>query len=149
MSMRVHENHLKKDLYRQNKTVAKNLRFLRLVYDYSQQSLADFLHISRSAYYSIESGAKTLDFESLVELAGFYEIDIDYLVSYDICEQLINMIRVDYSKIKATVFLERYFALSRSGKEQIRNQVMEMAEKEKPFNKFPWEYDGFEDVLER
>lgn len=147
--MRIQENHIKKELYRQNKTISKNLRFLRLLYEYNQQDLADVLHLSRSAYYSIESGTKTLDFESLSMLSDFYNIDIDYLVSFDISNQLLNLIRVDRKSINATAFLEKYFSLSRSGKEQIKSYIDTIAAHEKDFRKFPWEYEGLEDMLER
>lgn len=145
MSKRIHENKLKKDLYKQNTIVSKNLKFLRLICGYSQQEISDLLCLSRGAYFKIESGGKMPDFEALALLADFYKVNIDYLVSYDICAQVLNMIRGDNEMLKATTFLERFFSLSRSGKEQIKSAVFEMAEYEKGFKCFPWgnkEYDS-------
>lgn len=147
MSERIHENKLKKNLYRTNDTVSKNARFLRLISGHTQQEMADLLGMCRSAYHSIEKGGKQLDFQTLSILSEFYEIDMSYLVSIDICEQMMNMIKVDQEKIRASVFLERYLSLSRSGKEQIKSEILGIAEHEKLFKRFPWKYEGFEELI--
>ena len=146
MSRRVHENKLKKNIYRTNNTVSKNLRFLRLVYGYTQQEIADILGIGRTAYHAIEHGGRQLDLELISILADFYEIDINYLVTLDICEQIMTMIKVDQERIRASVFLDRYFSLSRSGREQIRDEILGIAEHERLFKRFPWKYEGFEEL---
>jgi len=148
MSKRVHENKLKKDLYKQNTTVSKNIKFLRLICGYSQQEISDLLSLSRGAYFKIESGAKTLDFDTLALLADFYKVNIDYLVSYDICAQVLNMIRGDNETLKATTFLEKYLSLSRSGKEQVKSAIFEMAEYEKDFKNFPWVNEEYNALYE-
>lgn len=147
MSVRIHENQFKKDLYRHNDTVSKNLRFLRLLNGYTQQQMADVISVSRSSYHAIERGARLLDFETITILADFYDMDLSYLVSFDICDQILNMIRVEQDRIKASVFLERYFALSRNGKEQIKEEIFNMYEFEEAFRKFPWKYEGFDDLF--
>ncbi len=148
MKNHVYENKLKKDLYRQNTAVSKNLKFLRLICGYSQQEIADLLNLSRAAYFKIENNTKSLEFDTLVFLADFYKIDLDYLVSYDICEQLLNMIRGDKEKVKATTFLDNFFSLSRSGKEQIRDDIFEMAEHERNFKRFPWHNEEYDELYE-
>lgn len=147
MKNRIHENKLKKDLYRSNTTTSKNLRFLRLVYGYTQQEMANVLGLSRSAYYAIECGSRQMSFETLCALSDFYEIDMNYLVTLDICEQILNMIKADQERVRASVFLDRYFALSRCGKEQIREEIFGIYEHESRFRKFPWNYEGFEELL--
>lgn len=147
MAKRVHENKLKKDLFRTNDTVSKNARFLRIISGYTQQQVADLLGMCRSAYHSIERGGKQLDFETISILADLYEIEISYLVTFDICEQMLNMIKVDQERIRASVFLERYHSLSRSGKEQIKAEILGIAEHEELFRRFPWKYEGFEELI--
>jgi len=147
MAVRIYENKLKKDLYKQNDTAVRNLRFLRLVNGYTQSELADKLGIARTSYHAIERTDKQLDFETLCFFADFYGIEINYLVTCDIADQIMTMIRADQERLKAAAFLERYDALSRSGKEQIRAEIMGIYEHEKQFNRFPWKYEGFEDLV--
>jgi len=148
MSNRVHENHLKKDLYKLNTTASKNIKFLRLICGYSQQEMADVLMLSRTAYFKVENCAKPLDFKMLAFLSDFFKVDLAYLVSYDICDQVLNMIRGDQESVKATTFLENFFSLSRSGKEQIRDIIFEMAEYEKEFNRFPWHNEEYDELYD-
>lgn len=148
MSNRIHENKLKKDLYKENLTVSKNIKFLRLIYGYSQQEISDMLRMSRGAYVKMENGGKQLDFEILAALSDFYDVDITYLVSYDICDQMLNMIRVDQEAVRASSFIESFFHLSRNGKEQIRSVVYEIAEHEKEFKRFPWNNEKYNELYD-
>lgn len=147
MSRRVHENKLKKNLYRTNNTISKNARFLRIISGHTQQEMADLLGMCRAAYHSLESGGKQVDFKTLSILSEFYEIEMSYLVTFDICEQMMNMIKTDQEKIRATAFLERYLSLSRSSKEQVKAEIMGISEHEKLFRRFPWKYEGFEELI--
>lgn len=147
MHHRVYENKLKKDLYRTNDTAAKNLRFLRLLHGYKQCELADILGVGRGVYLSIENGRKQMDFDILCFFSDFYEVDINYLVSVDMCDQIMTMIRADQERLRADVFLDRYFSLSRNGREQIRAEILGLSDHEKRFKRFPWKYEGFEDLV--
>lgn len=148
MNNKVHENQLKKDLYRKNLTAAKNIKFLRLISGYSQKEISEMLNMSRGTYFKIECGDRPLDFNTLAILAEIYSVDLNYIISYDICEQILNMIRVNTDSVKATAFLENFFSLSRSGKEDIKAIVYEMAAHEKDFRKFPWGYDEYDSLFD-
>lgn len=147
MTIRIHENKLKKDLYKENNTAAKNLRFLRMVNGYKQRELAEHLGVCRSVYHSIENFSKQPDYDTLAFFADFYGIDINYLVTCDICDQIMTMIQVDQERVSAAAFLERYYALSQCGRDQIRDEIFGLAEHEKQFNRFPWKYEGYEDLV--
>ena len=144
MAKRIHTHKLKRELYKDNTTVSKNLRLLRIIYNYKQQDMADFLHMSRSTYFGLESGNKSPDFETLAKLADFYNINLDYLISFDIGQQMIGMMNVDKEETNAIEFMYKFMELSRNGKLQIRDEVLKLSNIEKSFRKFPWRYEGFD-----
>ncbi|MDP4119865.1 MAG: helix-turn-helix transcriptional regulator [Bacillota bacterium] len=55
------------------------LKEMREDNDYTQQNLADYLHISRSAYRNYENGDRGIPIEILSEIADFYKTSVDYL----------------------------------------------------------------------
>lgn len=56
------------------------LRQLRHIQGSTQQDLADKLSISRSTYSTYETGKHDLTVESLVLLADYYDVSIDYIL---------------------------------------------------------------------
>lgn len=63
------------------KTIALRLLELRQEHNLSQKELSEQLHISRSSYSYYESGSRTPDIYMLSEIAGYYHITIDELVT--------------------------------------------------------------------
>lgn len=59
---------------------ANVLKMLRISKGYTQQGLADKLHISRSSVGMYESGEREPDFETLELIADFFNVSIDYLM---------------------------------------------------------------------
>ena len=55
------------------------LRLIRLKRDFTQDKLAKLLGISRPAYSHYENGTRQLSLESLLTLADFYDISVDWL----------------------------------------------------------------------
>lgn len=140
MAVRLYEHKLKRELYRQNKTIHKNLRFLRLVYGYSQIEIADRFHLGRSTYHAMEHYGRIPDFDLLCEMADFYHIGVDYLISFDISRQIMAMLDPEKDDINAIEFMKKYLTLSRAGMEQIKNELEEIYTGEKQHNSFPWKY---------
>lgn len=60
--------------------IYQRIRNLREDHDYTQQYLANMLHISRSAYSAYENGANAIPIEVLIKLAHFYETSVDFLL---------------------------------------------------------------------
>lgn len=147
MAVRIKENQIKRELYKRNITASKNIRTLRLLCGCTQQEVANKLSIGRTAYYALETGARQPDYETLLILSEFYNVNMDYIISYDICDQMLNMFRVDTNEINAARFMIRYFSLSHKGKEEIKTAVKRMLEYEKKFNSFPWHYEGHEEMF--
>lgn len=147
MTERIHEHQLKRKLYRSNTTVCNNIRLLRIICGYTQMEIASLLKLSRSAYFAIEIGKKLPDFDMLNTLSEFYDVDIDYMVSFDIAGQMLNMIRVDHAETKATRFIERYFTLSHKGRCHIREEIYRMKACEDKYKRFPWKYDERPDLF--
>lgn len=59
-----------------------NLRKLREQYGISQQKLAEYFHLSQQSIYKYENGLSEPDFQTLRELADFFNTSVDYLVDY-------------------------------------------------------------------
>ena len=48
--------------------------------DFTQQQVADYLKVSRSAYKNYELGIRSIPVEILIELALFYQTSVYYLI---------------------------------------------------------------------
>ena len=56
------------------------LRDLREDHDYTQQFVADKLHIRQNTYSQYEIGVLNYPVDALIKLADFYNVSIDYLL---------------------------------------------------------------------
>ena len=56
------------------------IRALREDKDWSQQKLADMLHINRRTYYAYETGVNAIPLDILAALARIYGTSTDYLL---------------------------------------------------------------------
>ena len=60
--------------------LTERLRVLRAEKKLSQQVVAESARISLRGYRNIENGESTPSIESLVQLADFYGVTVDYLI---------------------------------------------------------------------
>ncbi len=56
------------------------LKDIREDRDFTQQQIAQVLHIKQNTYSQYESGKRQLPLEALVDLAQFYHVSTDYLL---------------------------------------------------------------------
>lgn len=141
MRGRINTNKLKKKMYRAHTIIAKNIRMLRLLNGYTQNQLCDVLHISRAAYVNLERGGKLLDYETLLTLSIFYDIKLEYIISFDISEQMLSLICVNRNEISAVNFITKYLMLSYRSQQHIRKRITNLQEFEHSCNIFPWDYE--------
>ncbi|WP_294553385.1 helix-turn-helix transcriptional regulator [uncultured Pseudoflavonifractor sp.] len=59
--------------------LGQRLRVLRQSHGKTQSEIAGLLNISRSAYALYEAGKRQLSYDSLVILADYYQVSLDYL----------------------------------------------------------------------
>ena len=57
----------------------KRIRELREDYFFTQQRIADILHIGQRTYSDYESGKTRIPVDSLIILARFYNVSLDYI----------------------------------------------------------------------
>ena len=60
--------------------IYRRIKDLREDKDWTQQKVADMLHISRSAYSAYENGANAAPIEVLIALSELHNTSIDYLL---------------------------------------------------------------------
>jgi len=65
-----------------------NLKQLRKNNSKTQEELANFLHVSRPTYNGYELGTIQLTTETLVKLADYYNVSLDYLCGRQFCTDL-------------------------------------------------------------
>lgn len=63
----------------------ERLKILRRKVNLSQQDLARNIHISREAYSMYENGHRQPPYETLVNLAHYYNVSVDYLLGLTEC----------------------------------------------------------------
>ncbi|MGN0554599.1 MAG: helix-turn-helix domain-containing protein [Candidatus Fimenecus sp.] len=61
-------------------SITQRIKMLRKQNGYTQQQVANAVHISRSAYSQYEMGLKQPTIDTLYQLADLYKCSIDYLV---------------------------------------------------------------------
>ena len=59
--------------------VSQRLKELRKSRDMTQEAVAKEIHVSRPTYTEYELGKKRPSLETLVKLADFYKVSLDYL----------------------------------------------------------------------
>ena len=64
--------------------IGKNLKELRKNLGLTQQNVADKLGISRVNYTRYETDVSCPDFDTLVLLADFYDVSLDYIFGRDL-----------------------------------------------------------------
>ncbi len=57
----------------------ERIRALREDSDYTQQNIADLLHIGQRTYSDYESGKTRIPIDSILILARFYDVSVDYI----------------------------------------------------------------------
>ena len=60
------------------------LRLLRRISGWSQQEVAERLHVDRSTYAYYEIGRSRPEYETLVNIANLYCVSVDFLLGKDI-----------------------------------------------------------------
>lgn len=59
-----------------------NLKEIRTKRGFTQQSVADYIGCSSVVYSRYENGTRQPSIETLIKLADFFEVTIDYLLGY-------------------------------------------------------------------
>ena len=58
----------------------KRIEDLRIDHDYTQQYVADYLHIAREVYRRYEKGSRTIPIDCLISLTKLYGVTSDYIL---------------------------------------------------------------------
>lgn len=138
--MTTEANKQHKEMYQAQRHIAENLRFLRYIHGFSQKQMAEAVHMSRSCYCQLENGGKLPDLITVYKLSEFFGISLDYLLSFDITDHLLSMLRHSSNHLESRQFVSKYLQLSHGARRQIEKRIEELAEQEKSFNYFPWDY---------
>lgn len=87
----------------ETQSISTRLRDIRLYNDYKQTDIAKMLGISRNAYCEYEHYKRIIPLKRLVQLANFYEINIDYLLGLTNVKEK----TMKYFEINMTIISER------------------------------------------
>ena len=60
--------------------VFRRIKDLREDNDYTQQQIADYLHMNRNVYWRYETGIREIPVSAVIELAKLYQVSTDYLL---------------------------------------------------------------------
>lgn len=58
----------------------ERIKYMRIDNDKTQQNLADFLNITRSAYSNYENNIRDIPLDVLSKIADYYNTSVDYLI---------------------------------------------------------------------
>lgn len=92
--------------------IGQKLRNLREDHDLKQADIAQLLDITKEAYSMYESGKRQIGHESLLKLAEYYQVSLDYLYG-----RIANP-TIQYTKSELAI-LDKFRELDARGKENI------------------------------
>lgn len=69
----------------------KRLRMLRIHHKYTQQSMADLLHLTLNSYQKYEQGATAPPLQTLVKIADIFNTSTDFLLGRDAYLQSVGL----------------------------------------------------------
>lgn len=95
----------------------ENLKKLRKIHEATQQTVADYLGITRSAYSNIENDNRDPDTKTLLKLADYYNVSVDYLLGRENKKEAplpVPMLGKDAQKL-----LDMYGEMSKESKDQV------------------------------
>lgn len=136
------DNKINKEQHQVSNILANNLRLLRYIKGVSQEKLAVELHMSRSCYNYLENGAHLPDFITLCQISEYYNVSLDYMLTFDISKHIMSIIAKDKTETEALIFINKYMRLSQGGKAQVRKRIKSLKRMEEEFSFFPWKYDN-------
>lgn len=99
----------------------ENLKILRKKRNATQQTIADYVGLTRSAYSNIENDNRDPDTKTLLKLADYFNVSVDYLLGRENKKEApspIPMLGKDAQKL-----LDMYGELSAENKDQVMRYV--------------------------
>lgn len=79
---------------------------LRLKNKYTQDYMAKYLNVSRTAYRRYESGEAEPTYETLKRLARFYNVSIDFLLDYKVTDLTVKSLADEMKTLNREQLLE-------------------------------------------
>lgn len=92
--------------------VAKNMKYLRNVFGYTQTEVADGIHMCRSTYALYELGKKIPGADTIVDLADFYHVRVDTILQSEGTKLLTDVIFSDKCKNQSISLIDIFYQLS-------------------------------------
>lgn len=99
------------------------LKELRLKKKLSQSDIANLLEVTQQAYANYERGAREADYKTLMILADFFDVSIDYLLGREVKE---SKQVVDVKSETLYPILEKYKKLNAEGKRKVNEYIEDL-----------------------
>lgn len=99
------------------KVLAKNLKFFREAFGYTQDELGKKLNIQRQSYCNYENARRGPSIEQLIELAKFYKIPLEMLI---LPQDQLTSTKNRYSVSK---MLNDYLSLSEENQKEVQSFI--------------------------
>lgn len=93
------------------KTMTEKLKDARLKLGFSQEYVANYLGIARSAMTQIELGNRKISSDEIKKFCQLYHLSADYLLN------------PDYAETKQTMFTRRFEELNEDDQQEILNLI--------------------------
>lgn len=128
------------------KTLCSNIKLLRTSRELSQENVAEAINIARSTYSTYETGAKSIDMQTIDSLAALYNVSFDSLANHDLSKGIFHKIYFDSSKKSLIPLLNNYQSLSIISRNLINERMNVLLEREGIFYE---EYCRHEDEIKQ
>lgn len=95
--------------------VAENIRYLRNVFGYTQEQVANKLHLHRTTYTLYESGKKLPGADIIVDLADLYHIRVDTILQTNKDKFINDIIFSDRCRGQVLKLVDTFYQLTPFG----------------------------------
>lgn len=111
--------------------VAKNIRYLRNVFGYTQTEVADEIHMCRSTYALYELGKKVPGADTILDLANLYHVRVDTILQSDGTKILTDVVFSDKCKDQSLNLVDIFYQLSPYAQGCLMERAQILLEQEK------------------
>lgn len=106
--------------------LAERITELRNKRKLTQQELADKVGITRATYAQYELGRRTPDYDTLIKLAKFYKVTVDYLLGNEAELTADEIAFIEHSQTLSFEELIEKYELTVDGKKATKDEILEM-----------------------
>lgn len=113
--------------------MASNIKYLRGLFGYTQEDVAQLIHLSRCTYAQFESGIRIPSADIIFTLSQIYNVSVDTILQADPGQFISRVIISDKYRGSLSSILDTFLSLNQENRNILLKKARAMAAEEKTF----------------